>query len=215
MTRRTGTRECAGRNNPSAPELRCRALSGTGPTPENHQVSGVLSRISSSLRSRLCHQEETRRLRRSQDSVNLVVYSLMFGQSGRCLATNAPVPGSPTARELTEADGCVRQCMLGPWSSWEIRSETQARAPPKRKSDARRLCLEMAANLPAMWTGVMPRRAHPHRPGGVESGTGPARENQGKSSVLGPYFAKKHLFLALFGGSRKRHFIRFTSSQSR
>ena len=39
----------------------------------------------------------------------------------RSLPTDAPVPGSPTALELAEADGCVRKCRLRPWSSWGIR----------------------------------------------------------------------------------------------
>src|SRR5271157_3847020 len=41
--------------------------------------------------------------------------------------TFAPVPGSPTPRELAVADGSVRKYRIGPWSSWGIRSENGQR----------------------------------------------------------------------------------------
>src|SRR5271157_4284118 len=61
----------------------------------------------------------------------------MSGQCGWSLTTYAPVPGSPTPRELAVADGSARKYRIGPWSSWGIRCEKKARAPPKRKGGAR------------------------------------------------------------------------------
>ena len=62
--------------------------------------------------------------------------------------TSAPVPGSPTTRELA-ADGSVRKHRIGFWSSWGIRCETQIRAPPKRKGGARRVRSLTRGNQPA------------------------------------------------------------------
>src|SRR5271157_3520710 len=45
----------------------------------------------------------------------------------RSLATFAPVPGSPTPRELAVAYGSVRKYRMGPWSSWGIRPENGQR----------------------------------------------------------------------------------------
>src|SRR5271157_4024305 len=41
--------------------------------------------------------------------------------------TFAPVPGSPTPRELAVADGSIRKYRIRPWSSWGIRSENGQR----------------------------------------------------------------------------------------
>ena len=49
----------------------------------------------------------------------------------RSLATFAPVPGSPTPRELAVADGSVRSYRIGPWSSWGIRCKNR---PARRQS---------------------------------------------------------------------------------
>src|SRR5271157_5678455 len=61
----------------------------------------------------------------------------MSGSCEKSLATDAPVPGSPTALELAVGDGSVRKCRTRPWSSWGIRCENQARAPPTPNGGAR------------------------------------------------------------------------------
>ena len=39
------------------------------------------------------------------------------------MTTFAPVPGSPTPRELAVADGSARKYRIGPWSSWGVHGE--------------------------------------------------------------------------------------------
>ncbi len=49
------------------------------------------------------------------------------------LTTFAPVPGSPTPRELAMADGSVRKYRIGPWSSWGNGGSLDAQSDPPRK----------------------------------------------------------------------------------
>ena len=54
----------------------------------------------------------------------------MTGSRGGSLTTSAPVPGSPTPRELAMADECTSY-RIGPWSSWGIRCKNR---PARRQS---------------------------------------------------------------------------------
>src|SRR5271166_1618053 len=59
------------------------------------------------------------------------------------VSTFAPVPGSPTPRELAVADGSVRKYRIGPWSlwggkTWLLSSTRRPSTPPA----ARRTTLE-------------------------------------------------------------------------
>jgi hypothetical protein len=53
---------------------------------------------------------------------DFLYFSLPHARPGRVkiwsCTTSAPVPGSPTPRELAVADGSVRKYRLGSWSSW-------------------------------------------------------------------------------------------------
>ena len=63
------------------------------------------------------------------------------------MTTSAPVPGSPTPRELAVADGSVQSYRIGPWSSWGIRCKNR---PARRQSGkaARGVCSLTAETNP-------------------------------------------------------------------
>src|SRR5208337_4091131 len=57
------------------------------------------------------------------------------------LATFAPVPGSPTPRELAMAEGSVRKHRIGPWSSWGFGERCRPERPSSGRA-ARGVCDE-------------------------------------------------------------------------